>query len=147
MKKKFAIVICVALIVFVEFQLFSCSRVPKRPDDLPPLTSCVVSVTFGDEIMEGVGILMTPEDKNVNKWSAGGITNKEGKATMITSAVFTGVVPGKYIISFKKNGESVDMNAPPSLIPQKYITGKSKEIIDVTTDKSEYVFTLEGLKN
>ncbi|MDR1483878.1 MAG: hypothetical protein LBT09_03545 [Planctomycetaceae bacterium] len=145
MKKILVIAICV-LIVFVEFQVMSCSRRPKRPADLPALTPCVVSVTFGGEVMQGVGILMTPEDKNINKWSAGGITNEEGKATMITSAIFKGVVPGKYIISFKKTGESVNMNAPPSIIPQKYITGKSQETINVTTEQSEYTFTLEGLK-
>ncbi|MDR2171894.1 MAG: hypothetical protein LBP59_17250 [Planctomycetaceae bacterium] len=145
MKKIFVILICV-LILFVEFQIASCSRRPKRPVDLPALTPCVISVTFGGEIMEGVGVLMTPEDKNINKWGAGGITNKEGKATMVTSAVFEGVVPGKYIISFKKTGEPVDMNAPPSIIPKKYLTGQSKETINVTTDQSEYTFTLEGLK-
>ncbi|MDR2763269.1 MAG: hypothetical protein LBB88_11745 [Planctomycetaceae bacterium] len=144
MKKIFVIIICI-LIIVVEIQVISCSRRPKRPADLPELTPCIVTVTFGGEIMKGVGILMTPEDKNVNKWGAGGITNDEGKATMVTSAVFDGVVSGRYIISFKKNGESVDMNAPPSLIPKKYLTGNSKEIIEVTTDKSEYAFKLDGL--
>ncbi|MDR2643796.1 MAG: hypothetical protein LBC74_13500 [Planctomycetaceae bacterium] len=145
MKKVFLIAICV-LIVFVEFQVISCSRRPKRPADLPSLTPCIVSVTFGGEIIEGVGVYLTPEDKTVNKWSAGGITNAEGKAEMITSSVFNGVVPGKYIISFKKAGKSVDMNAPPSLIHKKYTLGQSKETINVTTDQSEYTFTLEGLK-
>jgi hypothetical protein len=144
MKKILVIVICV-LIVFIEFQIISCSRWKKRPADLPTLTSCVVSVTFGGETIEGVGVYLTPEDKTINKWGAGGITNKEGKATLITSSIFTGVVPGKYIISFKKTGESKNMNAPPSLIPQKYITGQSKETINVTTDQAEYIFELEGL--
>jgi hypothetical protein len=145
MKKIFVIVICV-LIIFAEFQLISCSRRVKRPADLPALTPCVVSVTFGGEIMEGVGVYLTPEDKTINKWSAGGITNNEGKATMITSSVFNGVVPSKYIISFRKVGKSVNMNAPPSLIPKKYMSGQSKETITVTTEQKEYAFELEGLK-
>jgi hypothetical protein len=95
--------------------------------------------------MQGVGVLMTPVDKEINKWSAGGITNKEGKATMVTSAAFQGVVPGDYIISFKKTAEPTSMNEPPSLIPQKYLAKKSKETITITTDQSEYILVLEGL--
>ncbi|GHT30447.1 hypothetical protein FACS1894214_0330 [Planctomycetales bacterium] len=122
-----------------------CHRGPKRPADLPALTPCVISVTFGGEIMDGVGVLLTPEDKQVNKWSAGGKTNAEGKATMITSSVFEGVVPGHYIVSFKKSGKPIDMNEPPSLLPKKYALGQSKETISVTKEKSEYVFELDGL--
>ncbi|MDR1478523.1 MAG: hypothetical protein LBJ00_06225 [Planctomycetaceae bacterium] len=144
MKKIFVIVIC-AFILLVEFQITSCSRLPKRPADLPKLTPCTISVTFGGEVMQGVGVLMIPVDKEANKWSAGGITNQEGKATMVTSAAFQGVVPGEYIISFKKTGEPVSMDEPPPIIPQKYLTGKSKETVNITTDQSEYTLTLEGL--
>jgi hypothetical protein len=96
--------------------------------------------------MEGVGVRLIPEDKQVNKWSAGGKTNSEGKATMITSSVFNGVVPGNYIVSFKKSGKPVEMNEPPSLIPKKYMPGQSKETITVIKEQKEYVFELEGLK-
>ncbi|MDR2755286.1 MAG: hypothetical protein LBC20_06230 [Planctomycetaceae bacterium] len=126
--------------------LTGCHWGPKRPADLPELTPCTIFVTFGGEVMEGVGVMLIPEDKQVNKWSSGGKTNIEGKATMITSSVFKGVVPGNYIVSFKKSGQPVDMNEPPSLIPKKYMSGQSKETITVTKEQKEYVFELEGLK-
>ncbi|GHT13671.1 hypothetical protein FACS1894170_09920 [Planctomycetales bacterium] len=125
---------------------FGCHRGPVRPADLPPLVPCTISVTFGSEVIANVGVVLTPEDKDVNKWSAGGRTDTSGKAVMITSSVFDGVVPGNYIVSFKKTGESVKMDEPPSLIPKKYTLGHSKETVTVTKEQSEYMFELEGLK-
>ncbi|MDR1271303.1 MAG: hypothetical protein LBK82_17490 [Planctomycetaceae bacterium] len=143
MKLSFTTIICLSVIVFL---LTGCHWGPKRPADLPELTPCTISVTFGGEVMEGVGVMMIPEDKQVNKWSAGGKTNNEGKATMTTSSVFGGVVPGNYIVSFKKLDKPIDMNEPPPLIPKKYLPGQSKETIAVTKEQQEYVFQLEGLK-
>ncbi|HBT77259.1 MAG TPA: hypothetical protein DEB39_10135 [Planctomycetaceae bacterium] len=123
-----------------------CRRGPKRPADLPELTPCTVVVTFGEKIMEGVGVYLTPADKAANKWGAGGVTNAEGKADLITSSLYAGAVPGDYVISFKKQGAQVGTNEPPSLIPRKYTLGRSKETMTVKTDQREYVFALEGLE-
>jgi hypothetical protein len=125
---------------------FGCYRKPVRPADLPPLVPCTISVTFGGEVMANVGVVLTPEDKGVNKWSAGGRTDPNGKAAMVTSSVFDGVVPGNYIVSFKKTGEPAGRDEPPSLIPKKYTLGQSKETVTVTKEQSEYTFELEGLK-
>ncbi|MDR1923668.1 MAG: hypothetical protein LBQ66_04770 [Planctomycetaceae bacterium] len=140
------VTIILLLVLLMIYQVLGCGRRVRRPADLPPLTPCVISVTFGGEVMDGVGVLLTPEDSSVNKWSAGGLTDSEGKAKMVTSSAFDGVVPGNYVISFRKLDKPVDMNAPPSLIPQKYITGISKETITITTDQSEYILTLDGLQ-
>jgi hypothetical protein len=126
--------------------LTGCHWRAKRPADLPELIPCTISVTFGGEVMEGVGVMLIPENKQVNKWAAGGKTNHEGKATMVTSSVFGGVVPGNYIVSFKKLDKPIGMNEPPSLILKKYTPGQSKETITVTKEQQEYVFELEGLK-
>lgn len=122
-----------------------CSRGPKRPADMPKLTPCTISVSFGGEFMQGVSVYLTPEDKQANPWGAGGLTNDEGKAVLKTDSAFEGVVPGNYIVSFRKLAEPVDMNTPPSLIPIKYFLGKSQETIVVTQDQKEYIFDLEGL--
>ena len=123
-----------------------CSRGPKRPADMPKPVPCIVSVQFGDEAMEGVSVYLTPEDKRVNKWGAGGLTDASGRAILKTNATFEGAVPGNYIISFRKLAEPVDMNTPPSLIPEKYTLGKSGETIVVSEDRKEYRFDLDGLK-
>ena len=95
--------------------------------------------------MEGVSVYLTPEDRQVNSWGAAGLTNAEGFATLKTNSVFDGAVPGNYIISFRKLGEPVGMNTPPTLIPEKYALGKSQKTITVSPNQSEYMFALEGL--
>jgi len=124
---------------------FGCFRVPKRPADMPKPTPCVVLVTFGGEVMEDVSVYLTPVDRQANQWGAAGLTNAEGRATMKTNSVFDGAVPGDYIISFRKLGAPVDMNTPPTLIPEKYTLGKSKETMTVSKEQSEYTFSLDAL--
>jgi hypothetical protein len=137
----------VVIVLLVTLSLCTgCSRGPKRPDDMPKLTTCVVFVSFGGEMMQGVSVYLTPEDRQVNKWGAGGLTDDEGKAVLKTNSTFEGVVPGNYIISFRKLAEPVDMNTPPSLIPDQYTLGQSKETIVVSTEQRQYRFELEGLK-
>ena len=97
--------------------------------------------------MQGVSVYLTPEDRQANKWGAGGLTDAEGKAVLKTNSVFEGVVPGNYIISFRKLAEPVDMNTPPSLIPDKYALGKSGETIVVSEGQKQYHFELDGLKD
>jgi hypothetical protein len=146
MKTKIYSTILTVIILMAAFALgFGCSRGPKRPADMPKPTPCTVFVTFGGKVMEGVSVYLTPEDKQVNKWGAAGLTNAEGKAIMKTDSTFTGAVPGQYIISFRKLAEPVDMNTPPSLIPEKYTLGKSQETLTVSRDQSEYTFSLEAL--
>ena len=135
--------VVVFLLAFVI--CFGCSRSPKRPADMPKPTPCTIFVTFGGEVIEGVSVYLTPEDRQVNPWGAAGLTNAEGRAIMRTDSVFLGAVPGSYIISFRKLAEPTDMNTPPSLIPEKYTLGKSQEKITVSKDQPEYTFSLEAL--
>lgn len=144
---------------FVRFSLclfflaaVGCQRLPERPVDMPDLVPCIVSVTFDDKKMEGVKIFLYPKNTEADNWPAGGQTDAEGKAILKTAAYYRGVVPGEYVISFQKYAPEEmqpDGMALPakSLIPLKYSTGKSKETVVVSRDKTEYVFTLESLTN
>ena len=146
MKKMFHCTILNIVVFILAFVIgFGCSRGPKRPADMPKPTPCIVRVTFGGEVMEGVSVYLTPEDKHVNKWGAAGLTNAEGRAIMKTNAAFEGAVPGNYTISFRKLAEPVDMNTPPTLIPEKYTLGKSQETMTVSKEQSEYTFSLDAL--
>ena len=136
-------VVVAILLVFVITT--GCSRAPKRPADMPKPTPCMITVTFGGEVMEGVSVYLTPEDKQVNKWGAAGLTDAKGRAILKTNSVFDGAIPGNYVISFRKLAESVNMNTPPSLIPEKYTLGKSTKKIVVAKEQTNYVFELEGL--
>ena len=146
MKKMFYPTIPKIVVFTLAFVIvFGCSRGPKRPADMPKPTPCIVFVTFGGEVMEDVSVYLTPVDRQVNQWGAAGLTNAEGWATMKTHSVFDGAVPGDYIISFRKLGAPVDMNTPPSLIPEKYTLGKSQETMTVSKKQSEYTFSLDAL--
>lgn len=96
--------------------------------------------------MKDVGVFLRPEDRELNKWGAAGLTNEEGKAVLKTSSAFEGVVPGTYVISFKKHALQTGTSTPPSLIPERYTLGKSRETITVTEGRTEYLFELEGLE-
>ncbi|MDR2116557.1 MAG: hypothetical protein LBP87_09260 [Planctomycetaceae bacterium] len=143
---RFAVVFIAILVLFI----FGC-RKPERPEGMPDLTPCIVSVTFGGEKIEGVGVQLHPQDLTTNEWVSGGRTDVNGKAILKTGAYFDGAVPGTYIVSFQKFAEpelSPDgmlLQSKP-LIPKKYMQGQSKETITVTKEQKEYVFELEGLK-
>ena len=121
-------------------------RLPNRPSGLPDTTPYTLTVTFGDEKIEGVSVLFTPKDK-FQRWYAGGKTDSDGKAIMKTGGHYIGVVPGEYTVSFQKTGRvELDEHDMPirshSLIPIKYTAGQSKETIIVTTEQSDYDFKL-----
>ena len=126
--------------------LVGCQRLPERPEGMPELVPCTVVVTFGNEKMEGVGILFQPKNKAESNWSAGGQTDVEGKAVMKTAAYYRGVVPGEYTISFQKI-EPEGMGPGKPFIPSKYFPGNSKETIVVSKSQKEYAFALEALEN
>ncbi len=144
MKRKFL----VTLLIFV---FVGCQRLPERPDGMPELTPCMISVTFGGERLSGVGVTLQPKDSTTNRWLAGGQTDADGRAVLKTAAHYKGVVPGEYSVMFQKFAEpelgkdGMPLPAKP-LIPLKYSVGKTLEQITVTKDKAEYSFVLDGLE-
>ena len=123
-------------------------RLPSRPSGMPGTTPCTLTVTFGGEKIEGVGVFLKPKDSS-QPWHAGGKTDQNGKVLLKTSRYYDGVVPGEYTVSFHKNAPAeLDEQGMPlpanSLIPLKYTAGQSKETIAVTESKSVYVFELDS---
>lgn len=134
----------IVLVVLLSF--FGCRRTIPRPEGLPPLVPCTVSVTFGGEKIANVGVLLRSKTPD-NRWGAGGRTNSDGKVVLKTAGAFEGVVPGEYVISFSRRVTHSDgpMGGEYSLIPEKYAPGRSEETITVTKDQAVYVFELDGL--
>jgi hypothetical protein len=139
------------LIIFVTFSI-SCNNRPKleRPEGMPELHPCSVTVTFGGQAIEGVVVSLTPEDGS--KWGASGSTNKNGTAALSTSYGFKGVPEGKYTIAFVRiiQNPDFDDNDPKSmpfrsLIPAKYGKGKSKETVEIKAgEKNKFTFELDA---
>jgi hypothetical protein len=148
-KQQFCIASGLLLLAAVGLLSSACRPQPRPPKEMPPLTPCIVIVTFGGEKIEHVGVRLRPKETG-NRWGAGGLTDAEGKAVLKTAGPFEGVVPGEYIISFGKKVSppaAEHMTSPRiSLIPAKYDANHSKETITITAEQKEYVFELEGLK-
>jgi len=126
--------------------LIGCRRTVPRPEGMPDLVPCTVTVTFGGETIENVGVLLRSKESG-NRWGAGGRTDAKGKIVLKTAGAFEGVVPGEYIISFSKRVTRSDspMGGEMSLIPEKYAPGQSTETIAVTKGQVEYSLALDGL--
>ncbi|MDR3234848.1 MAG: hypothetical protein LBT46_14515 [Planctomycetaceae bacterium] len=148
-KQQFCITLGLFLLTAVGSFSSGCRPQPRPPEGMPPLTQCIVAVTFGGEKIEHVGVRLRPKETG-NRWGAGGLTDAEGKAVLKTAGPFEGAVPGEYIISFEKKVSppaAEHMTAPrTSLIPAKYDASQSKETITITAEQKEYVFELERLK-
>ena len=136
---------CILFIVAIITAITGCQRSVPRPDGMPPLTPCTISVTFGGETIENVGVLLRAKNPK-HSWGAGGRTDANGKAVLKTAGAFEGVVPGEYTISFSRRvtNTSGPMAGEISLIPMKYAPGQSQETIIVTENKSVYTFELDG---
>ena len=133
-------------ILIVLLLLVGCRKTVPRPEGMPDLVPCTVTVTFGGETIENVGVLLRSTEPG-NRWGAGGRTDAKGKIVLKTAGAFEGVVPGEYIISFSKRVTRSDgpMGGEVSLIPEKYAPKQSTETITVTKDQVEYSLALDGL--
>ena len=116
-----------------------CNQGPAKPDDLPELTACTITVNYKGAPVEGASVLLSPSSGN--KFSAIGTTDASGKAVLKTDGKFEGVAAGEYRATVKKMEKvNVDLGgtpetpeemaeyqkkvaaveAPKSLIPEKY---------------------------
>ncbi len=138
-------------ILILVLALVGCTRLPDAPEGMPTLTPCLATVHVDGKPMEGVSVLFRPNiapGVDVPSWPAGGKTDTTGMTVMKTANYYAGVVPGDYVISFQKHAPeefTADGMAKPtqSLLPEKYSSRLSKEMVTVTTEKKEYVFDLE----
>jgi len=90
----FSLLFCVALIV-------GCGQ--KRPEGLPKLVSCVLTIQFEDESpVDNAMVSLVPEDADLRQWSISGSTNASGVATIYTNADFVGAPAGKYKVVVRK---------------------------------------------
>ncbi|MDR1960491.1 MAG: hypothetical protein LBQ54_15885 [Planctomycetaceae bacterium] len=143
---------CLVLLFFVTAACVSCSRRPKleRPDGLPKLHPCSVTVTFGGHAMEGILVTLIPEDGS--KWQPNATTDNEGTATPNASFGFKGAPAGKYTVAFTyvTDNPDYDERNPKSrrflsLIPLKYGRDQSTEKLEIKAgEKNRFSYELEA---
>ncbi|MDR2438473.1 MAG: hypothetical protein LBE12_03745 [Planctomycetaceae bacterium] len=140
------------VLVLLTIICASCNTKPKleRPNDLPELHPCSITVTFGGKILEGVLVTLIPEDGS--KWKPNATTDSNGTSKPNASFGFTGVPQGKYTVAFTLITDNPDYDDSKthsrrfrSLIPLKYQPGKSTEKVEIKAgEKNVFSFALDA---
>ena len=94
--------------LFLTFPLLFCIALitgcgPKRPEGLPNLVSCVLTIQFEDgSPVDNATVSLAPEDESLRQWSISGSTDASGTAKIYTNSEFAGVPAGKYKVAVRK---------------------------------------------
>lgn len=91
--------------IFLVLTLFlcilsGCSR-QERPDGLPTLYPCTITVTQGGQPLEGALVRLVPESGS-SGWTIGGKTKENGTAKIITHTDFAGAPAGVFKVLISK---------------------------------------------
>ena len=138
-----------------------CNQGPAKPDHIPDLTACSITVTYNGQPVEGASVLLAPTSGQL---SAAGVTGSSGKAVMKVDGMYEGVAPGEYRASVTKM-EKVEGNlgstpedpveyeayqkkldalpAPKHLIPEKYSGFTTSDLTITIADGTPVEATFE----
>jgi hypothetical protein len=72
------------------------------PPDIPKLYSCTLVITQENQPLEGAVVALFHQDTNLQKWTAGGVTDQSGKVVLKTQGRYDGVVAGDYKVTVIK---------------------------------------------
>ncbi|MDR1959583.1 MAG: hypothetical protein LBQ54_11185 [Planctomycetaceae bacterium] len=139
----------IILLILVLTGLNGCHKpLPERPQGMPALYPCTVSVTFGGRPISGVQVVLVPEEKD-SRWRPTGLTDSRGIAVLSSSYGYAGAPEGKYTATFsliREPEEGASRGASSlSLIPLKYSPGKSQEKIEIVSKgKNDITLSLDG---
>ncbi|MDR1964214.1 MAG: hypothetical protein LBQ50_10580 [Planctomycetaceae bacterium] len=143
----------IIVLLLITVSCISCNYRPKleRPEGMPELHPCSVTVTFGGSAMQAVIVSLIPVESN-SEWKPTGTTDKNGTAMPSASYGFKGVPEGKYFVAFTRtvdnpNYDENDPQSPParSLIPWKYSIGKSTETLEIKAgEKNKFSLALDA---
>ena len=101
----------------------SCSKGPARPDNMPDLTPCTITVIYSGQPVEGADVLLAPKS---GQFSAAGITDAAGRAIMKTDGTYEGGVPGEYLASVTKLEKTAADLGPSPEDPKEYAKMQEK---------------------
>jgi len=87
--------------ILIVLSLTGCGTGRPRPDDLPKLYPCVLTITQEGNPLSGAYVNLIPMEEVNAKYQASSVTNDEGKATVVTYG-FDGVPAGKYKVCVRK---------------------------------------------
>lgn len=127
MKKFFATTCFFAFLLFFQ----GCGGPPK-PDGLPDLYPCSITVTQENQPLAGALITLVPKTGGSLNWAVDGTTNANGVAEIKTAANFKGAPAGDYIVRISKtelSPSAVSETAPSDPVEyDKWVRAKSSEV-------------------
>ena len=110
MTYRYVILSC--LFVSASLLLIGCGG-EKLPPGMPKLYPATITVIQDGQPLEGASVILLNTDPSTT-WSAGGITNQNGKITLRTLGRYDGAPAGKYRVTVKKT-ESPDITLPAEM--------------------------------
>ena len=69
---------------------------------MPKLYPCTLVITQENKPLEGAVVALFHQDRSLQKWTAGGVTDKSGKVVLKTQGRYDGVVEGDYKVTVIK---------------------------------------------
>lgn len=147
------------LILLSLFSIPGCSRGPAKPDDLPALTSCTLTILYKGSPLSDATVTLVPKNGN---WVGVGQTGADGRVALQTNGRYEGVPLGTYAVTVRKPSETAKLPPDPTtpeedraytealkaaksakpLIPEKYAKPETSGL-SVTVSESPLSETLE----
>ena len=92
----------------------SCAKVQK-PDGMPDLYPCTITLTQGGEPLEGAAIICQSDDPKLIRWAITGLTDANGIAKISTMGKFQGAPVGTYAVVVTKEETEGAESAPADI--------------------------------
>ena len=116
-------ILALALLAATVCCFASCSK--PRPDGLPPLVSCKITVTQDSQPLEGATVSLYSDDV---PWAVGGTSDASGVAVIYTHGQYAGAPKGSYVVTVTKQiVEQADVPLSPSIMTQG---GKAYDLVE-----------------
>ncbi|MDO5552796.1 MAG: hypothetical protein Q4G68_03465 [Planctomycetia bacterium] len=117
-------ILCLLLLSMLILPLAGCKKGPQKPDGLPELIPCKITLTHGSRPAEGVQVTLIKKNDPSFAWYVGGTTDAAGVVAPVTQD-FPGVPTGEFLVLCQKTvtEESTANSAMPtqfSTLPKKY---------------------------
>lgn len=137
------------VIIFALVLISGCGG-KKRPDGMPDIYSCQITITQENAPLEGATVLFVSDDPALANWSVAGKTDETGKAIMKTHATFNGAPAGSFTVVVSK--EELVPNGEPKIVGGEKMTPPMTlySLVDLkftTKEKSPLKITVEKKKN
>lgn len=92
----------------------SCGKA-KKPDGMPDLYPCTITLTQGGEPLANASILCQSNDPKLIRWAITGQTDEKGVAKIFTMGKYEGAPAGSFAVVVTKEETEGDAGAPADI--------------------------------